>query len=327
MKRVLSGIKSTGELTLGNYIGAIKNFVKLQDEYELFVFVADLHSLTVEISPEELRNHRRNVFALYIACGLDPRKATLFYQSEVPAHGQISFIMENQTTLGELNRMTQFKDKAKSKESNGTEKIRTGLLTYPALMAGDILLYQPDIVPTGKDQKQHLELTRNIAQRFNNKYGDTFKIPEIMMPKIGSKIMSLTNPMKKMSKTDESNKSYISLLDDPEIAYNKIQKAVTDSEGKIYASDEKPGITNLLTIYSSLKDIDISKAERYFENKNYGDLKKEVGEVIKTFLNNIQRKYKDALEIIDEVALKGKIKANDIANKTLEKTFKKIGLI
>lgn len=326
MKRVLSGIKSTGDLTLGNYIGAIKNFVKLQEEYELFVFVADLHSLTIDIKPADLRKHRKNVMAMYVACGLDPEKTTLFYQSEVSAHGEMSFIMENQTTIGELSRMTQFKDKSKKKEANGTEMVKTGLLTYPTLMAGDILLYQPDIVPTGKDQKQHLELTRNIAQRFNNKFGDTFKIPEPFIPKFGSKIMSLTDPSKKMSKSSDKPKSYISLLDDPDVAYNKIQKAMTDSEGKVYASDEKPGVTNLLTIYASLTETTLEEAEKRFESKNYGEFKQEVGSVVRDFLINLQSKFNIALEQIDDIAKNGRERAMLVANKTLAKTFRKVGL-
>lgn len=325
-KRLVSGITATGKLTIGNYIGAIKNFVKLQDEYELFVFVADLHALTIDIDPKELRQNKRDILALYLAAGLDPNKSTLFYQSDVKAHGQMNWIMENQTTIGELSRMTQFKDKSKVKEANGTEKVRTGLLTYPTLMAGDILLYNPEIVPTGKDQKQHIELTRNIATRFNNKYGEVFKIPEPYIPTVGSKIMSLTEPEKKMSKSSDKEKSYISLLDDPEVAYKKIQKAVTDSEGKVYASDDKPGVTNLLTIYASLNDIEISEAEREFKDSDYGQFKKVVGETVKNFLIDLQSKYNASLKMIDEVAKQGANKASVVANETLEKTEKKLGL-
>jgi len=326
MKTILSGITSTGKLTIGNYIGAIKNFVELQEENNLFIFVADLHGLTNEISPKELLKNRRDIMALYLAAGLDPNKVTLFYQSDVPAHGIMSWIMENRTTIGELSRMTQFKDKSLKKQSNGTEKISTGLLTYPALMAGDILLYNPDLVPTGKDQKQHIELTRNIAERFNNEFGETFKLPKPFQPKVGAKIMSLQDPTKKMSKSDVSQKASIFLLDDPEVARKKIMKAVTDSEGKVYLSDEKPGIKNLLTIYSALENIEIKQAEDKFKDVNYGVFKKEVADVIVKFLTNIQEKYKEVLLIIDSVSNEGAIRANKVANKTLDKVKSKIGL-
>ncbi|NQZ66044.1 MAG: tryptophan--tRNA ligase [Mycoplasmatales bacterium] len=325
-KRLVSGITATGQLTIGNYIGAIKNFVKLQDEYELFIFVADLHALTIEISPEELRKNKRDIMAIYLACGLNPEKATLFYQSDVKAHGQMNWIMENQTTIGELSRMTQFKDKSKTKMANKTEKINTGLLTYPTLMAGDILLYQPNIVPVGKDQKQHIELTKSIATRFNNKYGETFVIPEFYTPKTGSKIMALNDPSKKMSKSSKVEKSYISLLEDPDKAYKKIMKAVTDSEGKIYASPEKEGITNLLTIYASLKDITIKKAEELTKDMNYGIFKSKVGEEVKDFLIDLQSKFNNSIKEIDNIAENGAKKARKIANKTLEKVERKLGL-
>ena len=326
MKIILSGITSTGRLTIGNYIGAIKNFVALQKENNLFIFVADLHGLTNDISPEKLSINRKDIMALYLACGLDPKKSTLFYQSDVHAHGMMSWIMENRTTIGELSRMTQFKDKSTKKQSNGTEKISTGLLTYPALMAGDILLYNADLVPTGRDQKQHIELTRNIAERFNNEFGKTFKIPEPFEPKVGAKIMSLQDPSKKMSKSDFSEKASIFLLDEPEIARKKIMKAITDSEGKIYLSDDKPGIKNLLTIYSALKEIDIKEAEKEFKYENYGTFKKAVADEVVIFLRNIQKRYKKALSIIDDVAREGALKANKVANETLEKVKSKIGL-
>lgn len=325
-KRLVSGITATGNLTIGNYIGAIKNFVKLQDEYEMYIFVADLHALTIDIKPEVLRENRKNIMALYIAAGLDPQKTTLFYQSHVKAHGVMNWIMENQTTIGELSRMTQFKDKGGIKEANGTEKIKTGLLTYPTLMAGDILLYKPSLVPVGADQKQHLELARNIAQRFNNRYGETFIIPEPFIPQVGAKISSLTDPLKKMSKSDSNTKSTIYLLDNPEEAYKKIQKAVTDSENKVYASPDKPGVTNLLTIYASLKNISIDEAEVAFKDKNYGEFKQGVGEVVRSFLTDLQSKYNNALNQIEEIANKGAIKAQEVANKTLEEVEKNIGL-
>lgn len=325
-KRLISGITATGNLTIGNYIGAIKNFIKLQDQYEMFIFVADLHALTIDIEPKTLSENRKNIMALYVAAGLDPQKTTLFYQSKVRAHGMMSWFMENRTTLGELSRMTQFKDKGGATESNGTTKIKTGLLTYPALMAGDILLYNASIVPVGADQKQHLELTRNIAQRFNNQYGETFIIPEPFIPELGARICSLTEPTKKMSKSDKNAKSTIYLLDNPEEAYKKIQKAVTDSEGKIYVSPDKPGVTNLLTIYASFKEMTLVEVENHFKDKNYGELKQEVGEVVKSFLTDLQAKFAEALSRIDEIAIKGSRQAEEVANATLANVEKKLGL-
>lgn len=325
-KRLVSGITATGKLTIGNYLGAIKTFVKLQEEYEMFIFVADLHALTSDILPENLKKNKNDIMALYLACGIDPQKTTLFFQSDVYAHGMMNWILENQTTIGELSRMTQFKDKSQKKQANGTEKIGTGLLTYPTLMAGDILLYSPDIVPVGVDQKQHIELARNIAIRFNNKYGVSFKVPEFFSPKIGGKIMSLQDPKKKMSKSDSDEKASIFLLDDPEIAAKKIRKSITDSEGKIYVSEQKEGITNLLTILASFKNITIQEAESIFKEKNYGELKEAVAQTIKEFLLDLQPKYKDALKSVEQIASEGKEKASKIANEKLQEIVKKIGL-
>ena len=327
--RMVSGIKPTGTLTLGNYLGAIKNFVKLQEKYEMYIFVADLHALTIDISPKELRENKKNIMAIYIAAGLDPKKNIIFNQSDVNVHGESLFIFENMTTIGELSRMTQYKDKSsKFKKANGTEQIKTGLLTYPCLMAGDILLYSPNFVPVGEDQKQHIELTRNIANRFNNKYGKTLEVPEIIMSKTGSKIMSLQEPTKKMSKTDASNKSFISLLENPENAYKKIIKAKTDSENKIYISDNKPGIKNLLQIYASIKDISLKEAENKFKNyENYGIFKKEVAIEVKNLLIKLQTKYYKVIKNIDKVASEGAKKANLIASITLKSIKEKIGLL
>lgn len=325
--RMVSGIKPTGTLTLGNYIGAIKNFVDLQNDNEMFVFVADLHALTIDIDPKELKENKKQIVALYLAAGLDPKKVVIFNQSDVAAHAQLAWILENQTTVGELSRMTQYKDKSQMHtQANGTIKIKTGMLTYPALMAADILLYKPNGVPVGQDQKQHLELTRNIAERFNNSFGNTFTIPEFISPKIGAKIMSLQNPEKKMSKTDKSAKSYITLLDDPEAAAKKIKKAVTDSEGKIYISDEKPGVKNLLTIYAALKDISIEEAEEHFKNSDYGQFKTEVAEVVKSFLEDLQLKYKKFLPMVEEIVDNGAKKAREIANITIKQVNKAVGL-
>ena len=326
-KRLLSGITSTGNLTIGNYLGVIKNFVKLQNKYELLIFVADLHALTTDISRETLQKNRKKIYALYLACGLDPAKTTLFFQSDIAEHSQLNWIMESITTIGELERMIQFKDKSlKSKEANGTVKIKTTLLTYPTLMASDILLYNPDEVPVGSDQKQHVELTRNIAQRFNNQYGKTFKIPSFRTNKVTSKIMSLQEPTKKMSKSDNNQKASIFLLDDPNEAFNKIKKAKTDSEGKIYLSKDKPGITNLLTIYAGLKDIELKKVENHFKDKDYRTLKLEIGEEVKNLLTKIQHEYYLVLKKVDWYAKDGADKARKIANQTIKNVYKKIGL-
>ncbi len=325
-KRLISGIKPTGTLTLGNYIGAMKKFVELQDDNELFVFVADLHALTIDIDPEELREQRKNIVASYLAIGLDPSKTNIFYQSEIAAHTQLNWIIENQTTVGELSRMTQYKDKTSAKDKNGTTKIKTGMLTYPSLMASDILLYKADGVPVGSDQKQHLELTRNIAERFNNAYGETFKVPEVITAELGSRIMSLSDPAKKMSKSSASVNSFISLMDTPEDARKKIMKAVTDSEGKVYLSDEKAGIKNLLTIYAALSNLGLTEAALKFEESNYAEFKTAVADVVVSFLEDFQSKYESSIKEIDKVLLSGRLAAEVIANDTIKDVYKKIGL-
>ena len=326
-KTLLSGITATGKLTLGNYIGAIKNMVKLQDEYNSFVFIADLHALTLPIDPKILEQNRHNIYALYLACGLDPNKTAIFFQSDVMEHGLMNWLIINNTTIGELSRMTQFKDKSqKVKSANGMDTIPTGLLMYPTLMVADIMLYDADLVPVGIDQKQHVELTRNITQRINNKYKLDFKIPEPYIPNVGNKIMSLTDPTKKMSKSDTNEKSSIYLLDNPGEAYKKIIKCVTDSEGKIYASPEKPGITNLLNIYSALKEISLKDTETYFKNKNYKELKEEVAQTVKEFLQNIQTRYQQFLPLVDKLSKEGAIKAAKVAKANLLKLMKGMGL-
>ncbi|MBN4083677.1 tryptophan--tRNA ligase [Mycoplasma sp. CSL10137] len=327
-KTLLSGIKPTGSLTLGNYIGAIKNFVLMQKEYDSYVFVADLHALsTGVVDPVEFNKARKSIIAMYIACGLDYEKTTLFYQSDIMATGVLQWLCTSLTTIGELSRMTQFKDKSsKMKQGNGTEKIPTGLLMYPPLMAADILLYNTDVVPIGEDQIQHLELTRNIAERFNSKYNLDLKIPTGYVPKVGARIRSLTDPNFKMSKSDsKSEKSIIYLLDDPDKAYSKIMKAVTDSENKVYVSEQKPGVLNLLNIYASIKEISLEEAEKIFADYNYKDFKSAVGNAVKDLLIDIQSKYYKALEIVDQIAKNGAKKANIIANKTLSKIMKNIG--
>ena len=326
-KVLLSGITATGKLTIANYIGAIKNMVNLQEKYDSYIFIADLHALTLPIEPEQLNKNKNDLFALYLACGINPDKSTLFFQSDVLEHGMMEWLITVNTTIGELSRMTQFKDKStKIKSPNGMDTIPTGLLMYPTLMVGDILLYNADLIPVGIDQKQHVELTRNIVQRLNNKYKTSFNEPNPYIPNVGAKIMSLVEPTKKMSKSDKNDKASIYLLDDPKVAYKKIMKAVTDSENKIYISNEKPGILNLLTIYSALNDLTLEESENKFKNKNYGELKISVAESVKSLLINIQSKYKDMLLRINELSKIGAEKATKIAKENLEKLMKGMGL-
>lgn len=326
-KVLLSGITATGKLTIANYIGAIKNMVNLQEKYDSYIFIADLHALTLPIEPEQLNKNKNDLFALYLACGINPDKSTLFFQSDVLEHGMMEWLITVNTTIGELSRMTQFKDKStKIKSPNGMDTIPTGLLMYPTLMVGDILLYNSDLIPVGIDQKQHVELTRNIVQRLNNKYKTSFNEPNPYIPNVGAKIMSLVEPTKKMSKSDKNDKASIYLLDDPEVAYKKIMKAVTDSENKIYISNKKPGILNLLTIYSALNDLTLEESENKFKNKNYGELKISVAESVKSLLINIQSKYKDMLLRINELSKIGAEKATKIAKENLEKLMKGMGL-
>ena len=288
MKRILTGLQPSGELTLGSLIGGISGSIKNQDMYDSYIFVPDLHAITVDQDPKLLHERIRKNVALYIACGVDPNKNTIYIQSENLYHANLSWILECTTYMGEASRMTQFKEKSRNKEN-----ISVGLFTYPILMASDILLYSPDLVPTGIDQKQHVELARDIANRFNNKYGETFKIPEPMIPEVGAKIKDLQDPTKKMSKSSDNPKGIIYLLDEEPVIRKKIMSAVTDSEGKVYYDENlKPGISNLLTIYSSLKEISIKEAEEHFKDYNYGSLKTEVADVVVEVLNNIQNKYK-----------------------------------
>ncbi|WP_339029593.1 MULTISPECIES: tryptophan--tRNA ligase [unclassified Spiroplasma] len=329
-KRMLSGITTTGKMTLGNYIGAMKNFVALQDEFEMYVFVANLHGITTPIDKETLRKNIKEMVTLYFACGMDPKKSTIFLQSDVLEHTQLGWILTCNTTIGELQRMTQFKDKStKVKSENGTEFIPTGLLTYPALMAADILLYDAEFVPVGKDQKQHIELTRNIAERMNNKFGEMFTIPGDYTPKVGSKIMDLQDPTKKMSKSAANPKSFIALLDDINEVKKKIKSAVTDSENIIkYDIEKKPGVSNLLTIYSALKNISIEEAEKFFHNKDYGVLKEEVSNVVVDLLEKIQLKFKELFnsDLVDSWLEQGAEKARKLASKKLTKVKNLTGL-
>ena len=321
---VLSGIKPTGQLQLGNYIGALRNFVKYQDENKVFVFIADLHALTLPIDPEVLYNNSRDIVAFYIACGLDPNKATIFLQSQVPAHAELSTILGNFAYMGEMSRMTQFKEKS----SKLNEKsIGLGLFTYPVLMAADILLYNAKTVPVGEDQKQHVELCRDLAIRFNNRYGESFVIPTPVIAKTGARIMSLSDPTKKMSKSEP--KGDIFLKDDIAVARKKIMSAVTDTGNEIkYDKENKPGISNLLTIYSCLKEITIEEAEKEFVGCGYGTFKKAVADVVCDTLSRLQAKYNEVIEsgIIDEVLARGALEASKIANETVKRIKGKVGL-
>lgn len=324
MKRILTGLKPSGELTLGSLIGCINQMVKLQDEYDSFMFVPDMHAITVKQDPKMLRERIKKNVALYLACGVDPNKNTIYLQSENLYHANLSWVLECTTYMGEASRMTQYKDK-----SSKGENVTVGLFTYPILMAADILLYDADYVPVGIDQKQHVELARNIALRFNNTYGNTFKMPEPMMSEVGIKIMDLQDPTKKMSKSDETYKGVILLLDDEKIIRKKIMSAVTDSDNKIYYDkDNKPGVSNLLTIYSSLKNISIEEAEDYFKDYNYGNFKKEVADVVVSVLSNIQDKYNEIINssMLDDILDKGREKTCEIAKEKTLDVFKKVGL-
>ena len=325
-KIIFSGIQPSGNLTLGNYLGALKNWVKLQNEYDCFFCVVDLHAITVKQIPADLRKRTLEVLAIYIACGIDPDKNTLFIQSHVPAHSEASWLLTCNTYMGELSRMTQFKDKSKKH----ADSIPAGLFTYPILMAADILLYNTDLVPVGIDQKQHLELARDLATRFNNSYSPTFKIPEPYIPPVGAKIMSLQDPTKKMSKSDDNPNSYILIMDSPEIIRKKISRAVTDSVGVINYTDEQPGIKNLLDILISIKGYTKDNIVEIYKNKGYADLKNDVADAIINELAPIQDKVNKLLKdkkSLEEIYKLGAEKANYAAIKNLKKMQKKIGLI
>ena len=324
MERMLSGIKPTGRLHLGNYIGAISQFVKYQDEYEMYIFIANQHAITVPPDPKALRQNTKDLIALYLAAGLDPEKCTLFLQSDVDAHVKLGWVFTCLTYMGELQRMTQYKDKT----AKGETGITDGLFTYPCLMAADILLYDADYVPVGQDQKQHVELTRHLAERFNNRYSETFVVPQPLETKVGKKIFSLQDPTKKMSKSETDTKGTIDLLDDPAVARKKIMSAVTDSVGIIqYDPESQPGLANLLTIQSVLANEPIEDIVKRYEGKGYGELKKEIGQTVFDFLTDLQAKYKKIIEsnVIDQILEEGAKKASYVANKKIRKVYKKIG--
>ena len=324
MKRILTGLQPSGELTLGSLIGGISQSIKYQDMYESFIFVPDMHAITVPQDSKVLHERIRKNVALYIASGIDPKKNTIYIQSENLYHANLSWVLECNTYIGEASRMTQFKEKSRNKEN-----VSVGLFTYPILMASDILLYGTDYVPTGIDQKQHVELARDIAIRFNNKYGETFKIPEPMIPEVGAKIMDLQEPTKKMSKSSENQKGIIYLLDNENDIRKKIMSAVTDSEGKIYYDVEnKPGISNLLTIYSVLKGITIEETEELFKDSNYGNFKSAVADIVVEKLTSIQNRYNEIMNSgeIDKLLDEGKAKTIEIAKSKYEEVLKKVGL-
>ncbi len=327
-KRVLSCIQPSGQLTLGNYLGALKNFVAMEKsgEYDCIYAVADLHAITVRQEPAKLRSQILSTYALLLALGLDPEKSTIFIQSHVPHHAQLSWLLSCYTQFGEMSRMTQFKDKSQKHADN----VNVGLFSYPVLMAADILLYQPDFVPVGQDQKQHIEITRDIACRFNGIYGDVFKIPEPYIAKVGARVMSLQDPTKKMSKSDENLNSYIAILDKPEDIIRKINRAVTDSEARVAVGENKLGINNLIGIYSTITGKTAEEIEAEFEGKGYGEFKKAVGEAVVEELRPIRENYerliKDKKEL-ERLYKEGAEKAAKLANRTLFKAMKKVGYI
>lgn len=325
-KVVFSGVQPSGALTLGNYIGALRNFVDLQNEFECYYCIVDMHAITVPQVPKDLRKNTLDVLALYLACGMDPDKSTLFIQSHVPAHAELTWVLNTVTYMGQLNRMTQFKEKSRKSEEN----LNAGLFTYPVLMAADILLYGADFVPVGDDQKQHLELSRDLAIRFNNRHSDTFVVPEPLIKEFGARIMSLQNPDFKMSKSDQDENAFILLQDSKDKILKKIKRAVTDSKGRVLYSDDQAGVKNLINIYSVLGGIGVSEIVERYENKGYGDFKKDVADVVISALEPLQERYNDYLnnkDFLEEVYKKGAIKAEEKANKTLAKVYKKVGFI
>jgi len=325
-KVLYSGMQATGKLTLGNYIGALKNWVNLNEEFDCFFGVMDLHSLTVRQNPTEFKQNARRIYTQYVAAGLDPKKNCIYFQSHVPAHAELGWVLDCFTYMGELNRMTQFKDKSAKHADN----INAGLFTYPALMAADILLYQTDLVPIGADQKQHLEICRDVAERFNNIYGDVFTIPEGYFPKAGARIMSLAEPNKKMSKSDENTNATIYLVDDRDTIIRKFKKAVTDSDAEVrYDVENKPGVSNLMEIYGVVTDKTMDEVAKEFEGKGYGDFKLAVGESVADMLAPFHERCAELEKdktFINECIKENAEKASYFANKTLRKVHKKLGL-
>ena len=328
-KRILSGIQPSGDLTLGSYMGAIKNWVALSDEYECYYCIVDMHAITIRQVPADLRRRALSQLAQYIACGLDPKKNTLFIQSHVPAHAQLGWVLDCYTMFGELSRMTQFKDKS----AKNADNINAGLFTYPALMAADILLYQTDLVPVGGDQKQHVELCHTIARRFNGVYGDVFKMPEPFVPKVGARIMSLTNPGAKMSKSENEDTGRVLLMDTPETIMRQFKRAITDSDTENcvrYDKENKPGVSNLMTIYSAVTGKTFAEIETEFAGQGYGAFKPAVGEAVVETLRPIREEASRIMKdkaYLEKVYKEGAEKASFVAEKTLRKVYKKVGFV
>lgn len=325
METLFSGIQPSGIPTIGNYIGALKQFRDVQDDYDCYFCIVDQHAITVPQDRLKLCKQTRQLAAIYLASGIDPEKSTLFIQSEVPAHVQASWMLTTISSIGELERMTQFKDKAQKQ----TEGIPAGLLTYPPLMAADIVIYNTNIVPVGEDQKQHMELTRNLVERFNSRYNDILVKPEIRMPNVGGRVMSLQDPTRKMSKSDDNKKNFISLLDEPRLAAKKIKSAVTDSDGIIkFDRENKPGISNLLSIYAGLTDKTIDELVEQYKDSNYGTFKGDLAEVVEDFLTDFQEKYESFYnsEELDDILDLGRDKAQKASFKTLKKMERAMGL-
>ena len=325
-KRIFSAIQPSGQMTLGNYLGAIRNWVEMQDEFDCVYATANLHAITVRQDPKKLKENTVNLFALLIASGVDPEKSIFFHQSQVAAHAELAWVLETYTQFGELSRMTQFKDKS----ARHADNINAGLFTYPSLMAADILLYQADMVPVGEDQRQHLELTRDIAERFNGIYGKTFVVPEAYIKKNAARVRNLLDPSKKMSKSDPNTKSYILMTDEPATILKKFRSAVTDSEASVRYAEGKDGINNLMEIFSACTGKSYEQIEDEFRGKGYGDFKTAVGEAVVEVLEPIQVRYKELLsdrKYLDELAQRGAASAEKIARRTIEKVYKKVGLV
>ena len=324
---LLSGIQPSGELTIANYVGAIRNWVALQKEYDCLFILVDMHTITVKQDPAELRRRCYDFMALYIACGIDAEKNTIFIQSHVPAHAQLTWILNCVTPIGELSRMTQFKEKAKQHSQN----VNAGLFDYPVLMAADILLYDADLVPVGEDQKQHLEMARNVAQRFNNAYGDIFTVPQAYIPKVGARVMSLLDPTSKMSKTDANPNSYVALLDEPGRVRQKIMRAVTDSGSDIvYDEKNKPGVSNLITLYSAVTGESCEAVEEAFRGKGYGEFKGAVADVMVAFLDPVQERYRElreSSETLTSILRRGAETARKRARPMLQKVHDAVGFV
>ncbi|MCM3700761.1 tryptophan--tRNA ligase [Paenibacillus macerans] len=325
MKKVLSGIQPSGKLTLGNYIGAIKNFVTLQNDYACNFMVVDLHAITVPQEPAALTDQSEAVAALYIAAGIDPIKANIYLQSHVMQHAQLGWLLTTLTSMGELERMTQFKDK-----SDGKESVGAGLFVYPALMAADILVYNADLVPVGEDQKQHLELTRDLAGRFNHRYGDYFTIPEPYIPEVGARIMSLDDAAKKMSKSNPNPGSYIALLDEPDVIRKKISRATTDSGREVkFDPENKPEVSNLITIYSQCSGLSIEEVEKRYEGQMYGPFKKDLAEAVVSVIEPLQQRYREIRESgeLRQILRQGAERASEMAEKTLQDVQRLMGFV